>query len=312
MKYILRKSPYFTVILGALISCNSPKDETENLTNTSDKQIINSPFSLPEIPASMVVFGQKIDLTDTDIRERLDRELIANSYSQSSTILYFKRANRYFPQIEKALKKNNLPSDLKYLAVIESGLTQAVSPAGAKGIWQFMPETGKEFGLQVNDFVDERLHLEKSTIAACQYLKIAKDSLNDWFLAIAAYNRGMGGVRSDIGWQQTDDYFDTYLNSETSRYVFRLMAIKLIMERPRAYGFDIENIELYSPIATKKVVVENGLKDIAVWAKELGTNYKIIKLLNPWILKNSLPSTQSFEIEIPENSMKLKPRSAYN
>lgn len=312
MKSIVRNCHFFIVILVGFISCDSPKKDSENNTNSSIPQMNNSLFSLPEIPVSMEVFGQKIDLTDTDIRERLDRELIANTYSQSSTILYFKRANRYFPQIEKTLKKNNLPTDLKYLAVIESGLTQAVSPAGAKGFWQFMPETGKEFGLQLNEYVDERLHLEKSTAAACQYLKIANDSLNDWFLAIAAYNRGMGGVRSDISWQQTEDYFDTHLNSETSRYVFRLMAIKLIMEQPKAYGFDIDKLELYTPMATKKVVVENGLKDIAVWAKELGTNYKIIKLLNPWILTNSLPSKQTFEIEIPENSMKLKPRSAYN
>lgn len=312
MKFILRKNHWLIFILGGLISCNSPKNETSKVANTSLTQIDSAPFLLPKIPVSMMLFGQKIDLTDVDIRERLDRELIANAYSQSSTILYFKRANRYFPQIEKTLKKNNLPTDLKYLAVIESGLSQAVSSAGAKGFWQFMPETGKEFGLQLNDYVDERLHLEKSTAAACHYLKIAKDSLNDWFLAIAAYNRGMGGVRSDIRWQQTDDYFDTHLNSETSRYVFRLMAIKLIMEQPTEYGFDLQSIELYEPMATKKVIIENGLEDVALWAKEIGANYKIIKLLNPWILKNSLPSTQIFEIEIPENTMNLKPRSAYN
>lgn len=291
------------------ISCTDQKSEPKSQREPVKSIDIERPFKLPAIPSEMNFCGEIIDLTDIDLRERLDRELLINTYYHSSTILYLKRANRFFPQIETILKEENLPSDIKYLAVAESGLSQATSPAGAKGFWQFMPQTGKEYGLVITNKIDERYHLEKSTLAACQYLKDAKEKFNNWFSTIASYNRGVGGVRSDMSWQGTDDYFDTYMNNETGRYVFRMLALKLIMENPTAYGFDIDSSELYQPYETVSMDVVDGIDDVAAWSKEQHTNYKIVKLLNPWIMSNSLPKSESMTIQLPAKSMKLNPRS---
>jgi membrane-bound lytic murein transglycosylase D len=284
--------------------------------NLSEKSIVKEskaePFSLPSIPDHIIFCGQKIVLEDEDIRERLDREILTNAYYHSSTIQAIKRSNRYFPLIEKVLKEKGLPEDLKYVAVIESNLQQAVSPAGAVGFWQFMPVTAKQFGLKMNHEVDERMNIEKSTYAACEYLIEAYDTLKDWTLAIASYNRGIGGVRSDMRWQETDNYFDTYMNSETGRYVYRAMAMKLIMENPEAYGFHVPEKDLYIPLEIRKVPVNQNIDDLAVWSKALGYNLKIIKKLNPWILGNRLtPGNDPVVIEIPKKTFNLKPYRDY-
>lgn len=291
-----------------MISCGHQKDESKSLDEPTEIQIIQREFKLPPIPSEMSFCGEKIDLTDIDIRERLDRELLINTFYHSATTLYLKRANRFFPIIDSLLKEEQLPSDIKYLAVAESGLSQAVSPAGARGFWQFMEGTAKEYGMIVNRKIDERYHLVKSTLAACRYLKESKSKFNDWFNTIASYNRGVGGVNSDMSWQGTDDYFDTYMNNETGRYLFRMMALKLIMENPKAYGFDIESIELYEPYETIEITINDGIDDIAEWANKRKLNFKIIKLLNPWILSNSLPNKETFVLELPAKSMKLNPR----
>lgn len=310
---MLKITPFiFLSFLICTVSCGTQDNESVNKKEKIPVQIKEQKFELPSIPNSMQFCGETIDLTDVDIRERLDRELLVNTFYHSATILYLKRANRFFPLIETILKEEGLPNDIKYLAVAESGLSQATSPAGAKGFWQFMPATAKEYGLIVNSMIDERYHLEKSTQAACTYLKESKAKLDNWFNAIASYNRGVGGVNSDMNWQGTDDYFDTYMNNETGRYVFRMMAIKLIMENPRVYGFDSEDIELYEPYQTVSINVVDGIDDIAEWSKKHKTNYKIIKLLNPWIIANSLPKSESIIIQLPTESMKLKPRSKRN
>jgi hypothetical protein len=271
-----------------------------------------TPLAIPILPDEIAFCGQKVNLKDEDIRERLDRELLVNAYYQSATLQALKRANRFFPVIEPILKENGIPDDFKYLAVIESNLVQAVSPAGAQGFWQFMPVTAKEHGLIMNGEVDERLNLEKSTVAACEYLKYAHDTLNDWVLAAASYNRGIGGVRSDMRWQGTTNYFDTHMNSETGRYVYRILAMKLIFEDPEAYGYNLKQTELYEPFKTTSVTVRSSINDLAEWSLAKGFNYKILIKLNPWILGNKLTVKKvPLKIKLPHRSYNLKPYEAY-
>lgn len=269
--------------------------------------------TVPELPKKMTFCGETINLEDEDIRERLDKEILVNAYFQSSTFQAMKRAHRYFPEMERTLKANGIPEDFKYLAVIESNLIQAVSPVGAQGFWQFMPFTAKEHDIIMNDEVDERLNIKKSTIAACEYLKTAHDTLKDWVLTAASYNRGIGGVRSDMRWQGTNNYFDTHMNSETGRYVFRILAMKLIFENPEAYGYDMKAIELYKPFKTKTVVVKESIPNLAEWAIEQGVNYKILIKLNPWLLTNKLTikNNKTFAILLPAEGTNLKPYESY-
>lgn len=304
MKWILLL-PFFT----CLTSCHQQEKKTvENLKIEFRHEYIS-----PILPQEMLFCGQQIQLEDEDVRERLDREILTNAFYQSSTLQALKRANRFFPQLEKLLKKKHIPEDFKYLAVIESNLTQATSPVGAKGFWQFMPYTAQEYQLLINDEVDERMNIEKSTLAACNYLKKAHDTLNDWLLTAAAYNRGVGGVRSDMRWQGTSHYFDTYTNNETGRYVYRILAMKLIMEHPEAYGFHPEKTELYKPFQTERVAITSSIDNLAFWAKSKGFNYKIINKLNPWVLGNRLTVTSKpFILQLPRKTFNLKPYNSYN
>jgi membrane-bound lytic murein transglycosylase D len=298
--------PYLLFSL-LLLSCQSEKEQTKK-----EEVAVSSPTQLPELPKEMSFCGVKVKLTDEDIRERLDREVLTNAYFQSATIQIIKRANRYFPEIEKILKAEGIPDDFKYLAVIESNLQQAVSPAGAVGFWQFMPETSKEYQLRIDGEVDERMHIEKSTHAACKYLKNAFAEFNDWFLAAASYNRGMGGVRSDLKWQGATTYFDMHLNPETARYVYRILAMKLIMEQPEKYGFTIRKTDLYKPFETKVVVLKATIENLAEWALSKGTNYKILVKLNPWILGNKLSVRSPLKILLPKAGFNLKPYGKSN
>ena len=250
----------------------------------------------------MVDFAQeKAPLNIYDVRERFDRELLVNANLHSSTILIIKRANRVFPIIEPILAKYGVPDDFKYLAVIESSLTNAVSTSGAKGIWQFMPETAKEKGMEVNDGVDERYHLEKASEAACKYLLTAKEKFGSWTLAAASYNGGMNGISKKIEEQKVTDYYDLLLTEETSRYVFRILALKEIMKNPTKYGFDVNTADMYENLPTKKIEVDSSIADLAVFAKNQGINYKILKLHNPWMRDKKLsnPTKKKYIIEIP-------------
>jgi membrane-bound lytic murein transglycosylase D len=302
----------FIGCLVIFLSCNTDQKVTIPVKLATGNQF-NESFIMPKIPHVIYFCGQEIRLIDEDIRERLDRELLVNTFYQSATIQYIKRANRFFPQIEKILKEEGIPDDFKYLAVIESGLTQAVSPAGAQGIWQFMPKTAEQFKLEITDEVDERLHLEKSTRATCAYLKQAYDTLGDWLLAAASFNRGINGVRNDMRWQESEHYFDTEMNSETGRYTFRILAMKLILSDPEKYGFNRDQFELYEPFQTKSITVKASIPNLAFWAKNKGFNFKILNKLNPWLKTNRLTvsNNKRYYFLLPTEAENLKPYKAY-
>jgi hypothetical protein len=303
---MMKNIVFFALFLFLIFSCKT-EDKEVKPTVESLRQ------NLPPIPKTISLFGEKLSLEDEDIRERLDREIMANAYFHSQTILNMKRAARFFPIIEPILKEQNLPNDFKYLPIIESNLANVTSPAGAKGYWQFMPETGREYNLIIDDEVDERYNLIKATNAACRYLKNAKDSVGTWMLATAAYNRGIGGIKSDMKWQEATHYFDMDMNGETSRYLLRFIAIKLIMENPEKYGFDMKKIELYKPFQTESVTVSAPIENLALWAKDKGINYKILVKLNPWILGNKLTKNLNyFTLLLPAKNVNLKPYAAYN
>ena len=299
--------PYVFLALS-VISCKEIPSTRKAKTN-----LLSNTIALPQLPSSILFFGEKINLEDEDIRERLDREIITNVYFQSSTTFALKRANRFFPEIEKILKDQNVPEDFKYLAVIESNLSEVSSPVGANGFWQFMPFTAKEYGLEMNDEVDERMNLTKSTHAACAFIKNAHKIFGDWVNACASYNRGIGGVQSDMKWQKTEHYFDTDMNNETGRYVFRIMAMKLIMENPKRYGFDIPKSQLYKPFKTKTIKIDKEISNLAEWAKNKGINLKIVRKLNPWLISNKLTIRPSdFSIKLPAKNENLKNFNSYN
>lgn len=258
-------------------------------------------YALP-LPENLDFAGEEIPLHDPEIRERMDRELLVNTYWQSNGLLLFKRANKYFPVIEPILEEYGIPNDFKYLAVIESGLQNVVSPAGARGVWQLMPATAREFGMEVNDNVDERYHLEKSTIAACKYLLDSKERFGTWTKAAAAYNAGNNGISRRLSEQGVDSYYDLLLGEETGRYMFRILALKEIMNNPKKYGFNFREKDLYNLVPTYSVPVDTAVTSLADFAKQFGVNYKILKIHNPWLRENKLnnKSRKLYHIEIPQ------------
>jgi len=253
-------------------------------------------------PTEVDFAGENMPLELPDVRERFDRELLVNANLHASTILIIKRANRAFKIIEPILEKNGVPNDFKYLAVIESSLINAVSPAGAKGVWQFMPATAKEIGMEVNDCVDERYHLEKSTEAACKFLLAAKAKFGSWTLAAASYNGGITGVNKQIDLQKVANYYDLLLNDETSRYVFRILALKEIMKAPEKFGFEITKQDLYELYPTRKIEIDTTINNLADFAIRQGVNYKILKLYNPWLRDIKLENKirKKYLIELPK------------
>jgi membrane-bound lytic murein transglycosylase D len=304
---ILSKMGLLTLVVVVSGLCVHAVQQPETTDESLQKRLINdyNVYALP-LPDKMDFAGETVPLTDPDIRERMDRELLVNTYWQSNGLLLFKRANKYFPIIEPLLKKYGLPDDFKYLAVAESGLENVRSPAGAAGFWQFMKGTGREYGLEVNEYVDERYHLEMATKVAAEYLKKSKERFGSWTLAAAAYNAGNAGVNKQINRQQLDNnYYDILLNSETSRYVFRILAFKEIMSNPKKYGFNFRQQDLYKSVPTYRVKVDSAVTDFAVFAKKFDINYKILKLHNPWLrdtfLKNA--SGKEYFIEIPKKGI---------
>jgi len=259
---------------------------------------------IPKVPEEMDFCGEKVPLNVLDVFERMERELLVNVHWSSATILYLKRANRWFPIIESILGKNKIPNDFKYLAVIESGLTNAVSPAGAVGFWQFMAPAAKKYGLDVTKEIDERYHIEKSTEAACKYLKEAYSKYGNWTMAAASYNYGINGIDKQMERQLSNNYYSLYLVEETSRFIFRLLAIKEIFKDPPKYGFQLNEDELYPPIETRTITVKTAIKDLAIFAKRHGVNYKVLKIFNPWLRNNFLPNKnkKTYDIVIPKES----------
>lgn len=267
-----------------------------------DKQVAESyRISAITLPKTLRFADELVPLNDPEIRERADREFLVNTYWQSNTLLLLKRASAYFPVIEPILAKNGIPDDFKYLAVAESGLRPLVSPAGATGIWQIMDPTGKEYGLEINDNVDERYHLAKATQAACDYLKKSKNRFGSWTLAAAAYNAGTTRIQDYMDIQKADNYYDLLLNQETSRYVFRILALKEILTHPQRYGFEITPDDVYTPIPTFQVIVDTPVANWAHFAALYKTSYKILKRHNPWLrephLNNS--SRKKYILQIP-------------
>lgn len=291
------------VVISTLIfAVQSKKQLIELKEEVAEKNVAEGyRISAIDIPEDLNFAGEKVPLDDPEIIERVDREFLVNTYWQSNALLLMKRAHKYFPVIEPILAKNGIPDDFKYLAVAESGLDNVVSHAGATGFWQIMKATGKEYGLEINDNVDERYHLEKSTEVACRYLKKYKEKYGNWTLAAASYNAGTGSIDKYLGIQQVEDYYDLLLGQETGRYVFRIMAIKEILSHPEKYGFDIEKEDLYSAVPTFKVEVDKPVLSFATFAKEYEINYKVLKRHNPWLreahLNNS--SGKKYVIEIP-------------
>ena len=255
----------------------------------------------PVIPDTMTFAGERVPLEKYYVREGLDNELIINMYKQSSTLLYFKRANRYFPVIEPILKQNNIPEDFKYLCVIESGLTNATSPAKAQGFWQFIPSTGSKYGLTVNDEIDMRNNLEASTEAACKYLRSLYNRFHSWTAAAAAYNCGENGLSRRMETQDVSSYYDVRLNTETSRYVYRILAVKLIMQHPQQFGYNLRHCDLYPTIQTRTATLSGQNVDLYKFAKSNGTTYKMLRDLNPWIQTDNLKNkaNKSYTVALP-------------
>lgn len=256
----------------------------------------------PAIPYKAVLAGEKVDLDRIDMYERLDRELTNIVYGHSSTMLILKRANRYFPVLAPILEKNGVPIDFIYLAAIESSLNvRAYSRANAAGLWQFLAATGKQYGLEVNDEVDERYHPEKSTEAACKYLKAGYKKYGHWATVAASYNAGMGRISGALEKQLVDNSYDLYLNEETSRYVFRFLAMKMVLENPKSYGFNLTSSQLYQPIACKEETVSGSVQSWSEWAKARGISYAQLREMNPWIRSTSLTNKakKSYKVKIP-------------
>lgn len=268
--------------------------------NTSETYAIKA----LKIPSDLTFAGEKVPTELYDIKERMDRELLVNTYWQSNGLLLIKKAHKYFPLIEPMLKKYGIPDDFKYLAVAESGLENNSSPAGAAGFWQFLKSSAKEYGLEVNQNVDERYNLEKATRIAAEYLKKSKERFGTWTLAAAAYNAGNARIAKNLKRQQVDNYYDLLLNNETARYVFRIVALKEVLSYPKKYGFEFDEEDLYKLPNTQIVEVDTVITNIASFAKTFNTNYKELKLHNAWLRENKLnnKSRKLYQIKIPNNN----------
>ncbi len=258
-------------------------------------------------PASFSFAGEVLPSNSSEIFERIDKQMLKNVYWQSNTLLYFKRANKYFPIIEPILKKNNIPDDFKYLALIESGLQNVISPAGATGFWQILKSTAREYGLEVNSAIDERYDLEKSTEFACNYLKSAYNQFGSWTMAAASYNMGKNGLQRRVLEQKTNNYFNLKLSSETSEYIFRIVAVKEILQNPKKYGFFFRDKDLYTMPSFKTIIVDSTINDLNEFAISNSINYKLLKEYNPWLRKNFLPdeSRKIYKIKIPLDTSPL-------
>ncbi len=258
--------------------------------------------ALFDLPAELSFAGEPVPLDKGDVLERLERELYVNAYWESNLILLFKRSKKYLPEIERLLKEQGVPDDFKYLAIAESGLLNATSAAGAKGYWQILDATGEEYGLEITESVDERYDLEKSTLTAAAYLKKAHQRFGDWTAVAASYNMGQAGFSKRQEEQLQRSYYDLYLNEETSRYLFRILAFKLLFENPEAFGYHLQEKDFYTQPQFTQIVVNQDLPDLAQWAKEQGSSYKYLKLYNPWLRDQSLKvkKGKSYTLRLPK------------
>ena len=308
MKKITKYIGLALLVLGSgfFIKARDEKKEQQttpiHISLETDKNVAdNYEIKAVKIPKNISFAGERVPIEKQDVLERMDRELLVNTYWQSNALLYIKRANKYFPVIEPILKKNGIPNDFKYLALIESGLTNATSPSGAKGFWQIMKATGREHGLEINANVDERFNLEKATQVACDYLNEAYKKFNSWTLVAASYNAGRNGILKQMDRQQATNYYDLLLGEETSRYVFRIIAAKEILTHPDKYGFVFDRSDLYHYKPTYNVEVDSVITNVATFAKRYGLTYKEFKILNPWLRENKLNNAtkKKYQIKLP-------------
>lgn len=286
----MKKYIFYTLISVALIATISLLVSTNNKDKVEEERpLVMAMTASIDVPDGMTFAGEKINFDRYDMRERMDRELNNFTYFHSTTLLLFKRANRIFPLIEPILKQQGLPNDIKYLAVIESSLDpRAVSPARAAGLWQFMDSTAKMYGLEVTSEVDERYHSEKATAAACRYLKNAYGQYGSWSAAALSYNGGQGRITNELRNQGTANALDLWLVEETTRYYYRMLAIKLIFENPQQYGFIIKPNQLYKPMEFKQVQVATEIPDLAAFAQQQGISYAQLKDFNLWLRDRKL------------------------
>ena len=293
----------FVVFLFALF--NASTDRSDNNSDYQKAFYKNYKIFAIDIPDYIEFAGEKVETNRFDIRENIDRELLINTYWQSQTILLIKKANRYFPIVTPILKKYNIPEDFKYLALAESGFTNnLVSPAGATGIWQFIKESAIKYGLEVNDNIDERYNIEKATEAACKYLLEAYNIYKSWTLAAASYNVGISALSKYLEQQKTKDYYDLFLNTETARYVYRIIALKIIISNPKEYGFYLRKKDLYPSIHTYTIKVDSSISNLVGFASKYKISYKILREFNLWIRKYSLENSshKTYFLTIPKKN----------
>jgi hypothetical protein len=271
----------------------------------NDVSYTNRNFSVLglNIPANLDFCGERIPSNDFKIRKDLEREFYNNAYWKAHSLVLFHKAQRWFPYIEPILREENVPDDFKYLAVIESHLSNATSPAGAAGFWQLVPFSARNYGLEVNENVDERFNLEKATRAACAHLREAHAIFNNWTLAAAAYNRGIGGIQKALEGQKADNYFDLLLNPETGSFVYRILAYKTLLSSPAHFGIKDKKWKYFPKIPFTVYTVDSTINDLATFAKKIGCSKITLKVFNPWLISNKLPnaSHQLYHIKIPKD-----------
>jgi membrane-bound lytic murein transglycosylase D len=310
MSFLNRKTILVASVLAGIIIVLLFVNQSfkESADPTDIKVLQDSIFSNKsfKLPGNVTFAGERMPLENFDTRESLEREILTSAYRHSSTILIIKRANRYLPVIEKILRKNDIPDDFKYLAAAESEYSNMVSPAGATGFWQIMQATGIEQGMEINSVVDERYDVEKSTQFACDYFRKSYEKYGNWTLAAASYNGGRSAIDEQIEIQKQNNYYDLLLSEETARYIFRAVAYKLVISDPGNYGFMIEKDELYPQLKYHEVKVDTAITSFARFAEEFGTNYKILKFLNPWLRKPYLTPNPNkvYLIKIPAKGMR--------
>lgn len=298
----LRQGFLLVVMLGFLFKLTTSSRNSEEARMLDEFWSRYSVHAVP-IPDDMEFAGEQVPLEDLEVRERVDRELLVNTYFQSSTVLSMKRSARWFPIFEPILKQYGVPDDFKYLAVIESGLANVVSPSQAAGFWQFVESTGKAYGLKIEEGIDERYDPIRSTHAACRFLLDAKREFGSWAMAAAAYNMGTNGLRKQVQQQGLSQYYELWLNQETSRYLPRLIATKYIFEHPKSYGYRLTAAQKYGPLTNRTIKIDTAIKDVAQWARSMGYSYKVLRAHNPWIRSYSLPApsgSQPYTFRIPE------------
>jgi membrane-bound lytic murein transglycosylase D len=301
--WFIKLISFFPILLfGTFTACS-------NTSRQSTDSVGTHLFTPVELPEKLTFAGEEVPMEYYDVRESLDRELLSTVYFHSQTIRYIKNMPRYFSIIEPILKSNGIPEDFKYLSVAESGFDpKAVSPAKAVGLWQLLESAARENGLEINAEVDERYHIEKSTVAACRILKSAYQKYGSWSLVAASYNGGRAGLDQKIAAQKVKNYYDLLFVEETSRYVFRILALKMVMEDPEKYGFMIEKKQLYPVIETKNVEVKGLVKDWAAFAIGNGITYKTLKMFNPWLRETFLknPTKKTYILKIPEKDFRTQ------